>query len=231
MKRIPTSIPDHLTDHLPNHLSDGQIVESLSPFEIVPSAEQMDKIREYTRLLLRWNQSLSLTSIIDPIEITGRHFGESMYICKILPVENCRLVDIGTGAGFPGLALKISCPGLKLDLVESNNKKCAFLAEVVRALGLSEVDIHAKRYEDIRPRDISADIVTCRAVGDFKGILRWSSAGLARRGKLVLWVGAEDSTKIMRTTGWIWQAPQRLPDSQRRFLLVGHPAPSDRELQ
>jgi 16S rRNA (guanine527-N7)-methyltransferase len=223
--------PEEMKNHDSQSLSALQIREALLPFKINASDDQVWKIREYTALLLRWNRSVSLTSVTAPIDVVTRHFGESMVASKLLPVEKCRLVDIGTGAGFPGLALKISCPGLKLDLVESNNKKCAFLAEVVRALGLSEVDIHAKRYEDIRPRDIFADIVTCRAVGDFKGILRWSSAGLARRGHLVLWVGAEDSTKIMRTTGWIWQTPQRLPESQRRFLLVGHPTSGYHELQ
>jgi 16S rRNA (guanine527-N7)-methyltransferase len=204
-------------------LTDLRIREALVPFGIVPNDDQIHKIHEYVSLLLRWNRSVSLTSVTTSIEVVGRHFGESMYAGKILPVEKCRLVDIGTGAGFPGLALKISCPSLKVDLVESNKKKCAFLAEVVRALGLADVEIHATRYEEIRPGDISADVVTSRAVGDFKGLLRWSSASLVQRGHLVLWVGAEDSTRIMQAKGWAWQPPERLPESQRRFILIGRP--------
>ena len=151
------------------------------------------------RLLLKWNKSISLTSIMDPAEIVARHFGESMYASKLLPVENCRLADVGTGAGFPGLALKIACPGIHLTLIESNKKKCAFLSEVVRTLEFRDVEIRPERFEEIRPEALLQDIITCRAVGEFKQLLRWSAKALARRGHLVLWVGAEDSTRIAST--------------------------------
>jgi len=204
-------------------LTDLQIKDALSPFGVIPSDAQIRQIRTYVALLLAWNRSISLTAITTPLEIIERHFGESIFAGQKLPVENCRLVDIGTGAGFPGLALKIAFPGLRLDLVESNKKKCAFLAEVKRALALSDVDIYAKRYEDIRPGDVSADIVASRAVGGFKDLLRWSSAALGFRGHVALWVGSEDSAQIMQTLGWTWQPPEHLPESERRFLLIGRP--------
>ena len=150
-------------------------------------------------LLLKWNRSVSLTSITDPVEIVGRHFGESMFASGLLPVENCRLADVGTGAGFPGLALKIACPSLHVTLIESNKKKCAFLSEVVRTLEFSDVEIRPERFEEIRPETVLANLITCRAVGEFKQLLRWSTSALVRRGHLLLWVGAEDSTRIART--------------------------------
>jgi 16S rRNA (guanine527-N7)-methyltransferase len=207
----------------PIGISDQQICEALSPFAITPSQGQLGKIREYLLLLLRWNQSISLTSITDPTEIVGRHFGESMYALKFLPVENCRLVDIGTGAGFPGLPLKIVSPSMRVILIESNKKKCAFLSEVTRALGLADVEIWPQRFEQIRPETVAANIVTSRAVGDFKQILRWSANALARRGHLMLWVGAEDATRIASDARWTWQPAVRIPDSQRRFILIGRP--------
>jgi len=164
---------------------------------------------------------VSLTSITDPVEIVGRHIGESMYASKLLPVENCRLADVGTGAGFPGLALKIACPSVHLMLIESNKKKCAFLAEVVRTLEFNDVEIRPERFEQIRPETVLADIITSRAVGEYKQILRWSARALARRGHLVLWLGAEDSTRIAGNPGWTWQPAVHLPDSQRRFILIG----------
>jgi 16S rRNA (guanine527-N7)-methyltransferase len=200
-----------------------QIREALAPFDISPTEDQFAKIRDYTLLLLKWNRSVNLTSITVPVEIVGRHIGESMYASKLLPVENCRLVDIGTGAGFPGLALKIACPGIHLALIESNKKKCAFLSEVVRTLGFNDVEIRAERFEEIRPETLPANIVTCRAVGDFKQLLRWSAKALLRRGHLVLWIGAEDSTRIARTAGWTWQPAVHIPESQRRFILIGRP--------
>ena len=204
-------------------LSDRQIFNAVSPFSISLTQDQIRMIREYSSLLLKWNRSVGLTAITDLLEIVGRHFGESMYASRLLPMENCRLVDIGTGAGFPGLALKIICPDIRLALIESNKKKCAFLNEVVRALGFTSVEIHAERFEQIRPESIQANIITSRAVGEFKQLLRWSKNTLAHRGHLVLWVGSDDSTRIASTPRWVWQPAVRIPDSQRRFLLIGRP--------
>src|ERR1700688_3157033 len=190
----------------PIELSTRQVCEALAPFAISPNAEQIAKIREYMLLLFKWNRSVSLTSITDPVEIVGRHFGESMYASKLLPVENCRLADVGTGAGFPGIALKIACPSIHLTLIESNKKKCAFLSEVVRNLGFTDVEIRTERFEEIRPESVPVNIITSRAVGEFKKILRWSTNALVRRGHLILWVGGEASTRIARTPAWTWQA-------------------------
>jgi 16S rRNA (guanine527-N7)-methyltransferase len=206
---------------IPIDIGNRQICEALSPFSISPSEDQIAKIREYTRLLLKWNRSVGLTSVTDPAEIVSRHFGESMYASTLLPVGNCRLVDIGTGAGFPGLALKIVCPEIALTLVESNKKKCAFLSEVVRSLGFAGVQICPDRFEQIRPETILSNIITSRAVGEFKKLLRWSRNALDRHGHLILWIGSEDSTRIVSTPGWNWQPAVRLPDSQRRFILIG----------
>src|SRR5580692_1471654 len=202
-------------------MSSPEIIEALSPFYSFPSEDQIAKVRAYMSLLLKWNRSVNLTSITDPIEIVARHFGESMYVSKLLPVENCRLVDIGTGAGFPGLALKIAVPTLNLTLIDSNKKKCAFLSEIVRSLQLTDVEIRPERFEQIRPETVLANIITSRAVGEFKQLLRWSSHALARREHLVFWVGSEDSTRIARTPGWTWQPAVHIPDSQRRFILTG----------
>ena len=207
----------------PLEISNRQICEALAPFGISPTDDQVAKIREYVQLLLKWNRSISLTSIIDPVEIVARHFGESMFAAKLLPVENCRLADVGTGAGFPGLAIKIECPSIHLTLIESNKKKCAFLSEVVRTLGFADIEVRPERFEQIRPETVLANVITSRAVGEFKQLLRWSKNALARRGHLVLWVGAEDSTRIASNPGWTWQPPIRIPDSQRRFIVIGRP--------
>ena len=179
----------------PNEIDKLQIRNALSSFLISPTEGQIASIQEYLNLLLKWNRTISLTSIEDPIEIVGRHFGESMFATKLLPLENCRLADVGTGAGFPGLALKIICPSIQLVLIESNKKKCAFLSEVIRTLELTDVEVRAERFEEIRPEAISANIITSRAVGEFKQLLRWSKNALSRRGHLMIWVGADDSTR------------------------------------
>jgi 16S rRNA (guanine527-N7)-methyltransferase len=208
-------------------LTEDRIVSTLAPFRVELSTGQIAKIQEYIRLLLKWNQSVSLTSVVDPMEILSRHFGESMFICCLIPVGNCRLADLGSGAGFPGLGLKIACPGLHLVLIESNKKKCAFLSEVVRSLELENVEVMPIRFEEIRVSPGFADIITARALGGFPDILRWAKAALARRGHVVLWLGAEDSTKVSSTPGWIWKPTVKIPESQRRFVLIGRPTPEE----
>jgi 16S rRNA (guanine527-N7)-methyltransferase len=204
-----------------NELTAPKIREALSAFEVSATERQAAQIREYVLLLLKWNRSISLTTVAEPAGIVRRHFGESMFGAKLLPVENCRLADFGTGAGFPGLALKIAVPSIQLVLIDSNKKKCAFLGEVVRSLGISGVEIISERFEQIRPEALRVDIVTSRAVGEFKNLLRWANQGLKQRGHVMLWVGSEDSTKITRDSGWNWRPAVRLPDSQRRFILIG----------
>jgi 16S rRNA (guanine527-N7)-methyltransferase len=204
-------------------ISMQQIRDTLALFAIFPSDDQIARIRDFLAILLKWNRSVGLTAVTNPVEIVGRHFGESMYATKLLPVENCRLADVGTGAGFPGLALKIACPGIQLILIESNRKKCAFLSEAVRILGFPDVEIRSERFEQSRPESVQVNIITSRAVGEFKQLLPWSRRALIHRGHLVLWVGAEDSTRISRISGWTWQPPERIPDSQRRYILIGRP--------
>ena len=198
-----------------------QLLAVLAPYGVVLTDEQIAKVVEYIRLLLKWNRLTSLTTITNPSEIAGRHFGESMFAASLLPVENGRLVDIGSGAGFPGLALKILHPNLSITLVESNKKKSAFLSEVARTLELPAVKVLSERFEDIRPASDFANFLTARAVGGFSEMLRWGRTALSSRGHILLWVGGEDITSITNSAGWIWNPPARIPESQRRFILVG----------
>src|SRR5258706_4689677 len=208
-------------------LSDDQIVSALTPFQVQLSTGQVAQVREYIRLLLKWNQSISLTSVLDPAEIVARHFGESMFISCLIPVNNCRLADLGSGAGFPGLALKIVSPTLRMKLIESNKKKCAFLSEVVRSLKLENVEVVPIRFDEIRIPAELAEIVTARALGGIPEILQLAKVALTHRGHLALWLGGEDAAKISSTPGWIWQPAVKIPDSQRRFVLIGRPMPEE----
>ena len=207
----------------PHFLTDLEIAGALSPFKVQLTADQIEKMREYINILLKWNRSISLTTVMDPMEIVSRHFGESMFIDCLIPVDNCRLADLGSGAGFPGLALKIASPGLHVSLIESNKKKCAFLWEVIRALGLENVEVMPIRFDENRTPSDAAEIVTARALGGFSEILRWAKTALVRRGHLVLWLGGEDAAKLSSIPGWIWQPAVKIPESQRRFVLVGRP--------
>ena len=103
----------------------------ISPFYSELGGIQLDQIQKYISLLLLWNQKVSLTSIEDPQELVSRHFGESFFGAKFIENVGCRLADVGSGAGFPGLALKIALPELQVFLIEQDARKATFLNEVI----------------------------------------------------------------------------------------------------
>ena len=199
---------------------------SLEPYGIRPSPSQAEAIQRYLTLLLQWNQKVNLTSLRHPPEILQRHFGESMFAASAVPIWSGRLADVGSGAGFPGLALKIACPELDVVLIESNGKKCTFISEVVRLLGLDGVEVVRSRMEDLSVGPGFASFVSARAVGHFDRILRWARNALSKDGQVLLWLGAADAEEVSSRHGWRWRKPIRIPSSHRRVLLVGRPFPS-----
>ena len=106
---------------------------------------QLASLEKYLELLKKWNQTIPLTSIEDDTEIVARHFGESIFPGSLVPMSRGRLADVGSGAGFPGLPLKIAFPVLQVTLLEPSLKKCAFLREVQSTLGLPNVEIVRSR--------------------------------------------------------------------------------------
>jgi 16S rRNA (guanine527-N7)-methyltransferase len=211
------------------HENDGlpldEIARALSPYiRKTVSGPQLASIATYLALLKKWNQTIPLTSIEENSEIVARHFGESMFAGSLLPMERGRLADVGSGAGFPGLPLKIAYPELQVTLVEPNVKKCAFLREVQATLRLSGLEIVRSRYEDFGAPPVSFDFVCARALGGYKRLLQWCRGVLKPGGHVILWLGIDDSNLLSRTKGWNWELPARIPESRRRVVLIGRPA-------
>ena len=201
--------------------SESTIRKALSEFQIDVNTNQIAQIQEYIRLLLVWNEKVNLTAIRDPLEILYRHFCESMFATKVVDLGQCRLADIGTGAGFPGLALKILLPAAQVVLVESNIKKATFLAEVVRALGITGANVLVSRYEELGEEIAPIDIVCSRALGESDKFLGWSRSDRVGARQSILWVGGRDLEKIKQIAGWSWKEPVAIPHSLQRFLLMG----------
>src|SRR5215813_473212 len=143
--------------------SGDAIQRALAEFQISVGEQQVIQIQQYIRLLLKWNEKVNLTAIRDPLEILYRHFCESMFGATVLPVEKCRLADVGSGPGFPGLPLKIIRPELELFLIESNVKKATFIAEVIRELGLTDTRVLVSRFEELGEEVAPLDFVCSRA--------------------------------------------------------------------
>ena len=205
----------------PEVLSAETIRRALAQFEIEVSQQQVIYIQQYMKLLLSWNDKINLTAIRDPLEILNRHFCESMYAAVAVPLEDGRLADVGSGAGFPGMPLKILRPQLHVFLVESNIKKATFLTEVLRNIELPDTKVLVSRYEDLGEELAPLDFVCSRAVGDFAPFLAWAASESVAAKQVILWISGRDMDEVRKTAGWEWHEPIAVPQSLRRYLLVG----------
>ena len=197
------------------------IRRALEEFKLPAYDEQVLQIQDYIKILLSWNDKVNLTAIRNPVEILYRHFCESMFAGFSVPIEHGRLADVGTGAGFPGLALKIVRPGLQVFLIESNLKKAAFLAEVIRVLGLRDAQVLVRRYEELGEEIAPLDFACSRAVGDYGSLLEWAHSEQLGTKAVVLWIGSQELAEIRKISSWEWREPIPVPHSLRRVLLVG----------
>jgi 16S rRNA (guanine527-N7)-methyltransferase len=210
-----------MTTQSPVTLSAETIRRALGEFQLQANEQQIVHIQQYMKLLLAWNEKINLTAIRDPLEILYRHFCESMYAAVAVPVENGRLADVGSGAGFPGIPLKILRPGLQTMLVESNMKKATFLAEVLRNIELPDTRVLVNRYEELGEEVMPLDYVCSRAVGEFLPLLAWAASERVAAKQVILWIGGRDLEQARRGADWEWREPIPVPHSLRRYLLVG----------
>ncbi|HEY6266250.1 MAG TPA: 16S rRNA (guanine(527)-N(7))-methyltransferase RsmG [Candidatus Acidoferrum sp.] len=210
-----------MTTPVPAPLSAEIIRRALAEFQLSANDIQVLQIQQYMMVLLTWNEKMNLTAIRDPLEILNRHFCESMYAARAVPVENGRLADVGSGGGFPGLPLKIMRPDLQVFLIESSIKKATFLAEVVRDLELTEARVLVGRYEELGEEVAPLDFVCSRALGEFAPFLEWARSERIAAKQVILWIGARDLPEIQKIRTWEWREPIPVPNSLRRLLLVG----------
>ena len=136
--------------------------------EIVLNEQQIHQFYQYMELLLEWNEKINLTAITNPEEIIVKHFIDSLTIAKYVK-ENARLIDVGTGAGFPGIPLKIIREDIEITLLDSLNKRVNFLNEVIHELKLSKIQAVHSRVEDFakdKKNRESFDYATSRAVAN-----------------------------------------------------------------
>ena len=210
------------------------------------ATEDLGNISTYINLLIRWNARINLTAIREPEEMVTRHFGESLFAARHLFPERTRrgqppkralsevegavrpehgaapihVIDVGSGAGFPGIPIKIWAPHISLTLIESNHKKATFLREVSRSLTLTNVNVFLGRAEDYH--EAPADIVTLRAVERFETVLPIAARLVALGGRLALLVGEAQFAHLPAlASGFRWSSPHRIPSSTSRILAIG----------
>jgi 16S rRNA (guanine527-N7)-methyltransferase len=177
-------------------LSDARIASLLAPYlgEFPAPAALVPQLSVYLDLLLKWNARTNLTAIREPEAIVQRHFGESVFAgvqlaSRVSPQAS--VLDLGSGAGFPGLPIQLLLPELRVTLAESQNKKASFLREAVRTLGLPHTEVWAGRAEDL-PAGRVFDVVTLRAVDNMAAALAAAWPRLRSGGRLLTYTSAPE---------------------------------------
>ena len=173
-----------------------------------PTPVQVGQLQRHYELLVRWNKILNLTSVRDEREIVERHFLESIFLGSHLPGGSLRIVDIGSGAGFPGVPVGIMRPESSMTLIESHQRKAAFLKEVAREL--PNLRVIAARAADVEEE---FDWAISRAVAPDQ-----LASALGRATNALLLAGTSGPELI---PGFSWQPAIKLPWGKQRYLWAG----------
>jgi 16S rRNA (guanine527-N7)-methyltransferase len=185
-------------------LDEANVRRLLEPFGLNLGSYQIGQLTAYLELLLRWNKKINLTSIRDPEDCISRHFAESLYLGRWVELKG-RLLDIGSGAGFPGLSLKIVFPQLSVTLLEPVGKKRAFLKEVARVCEMNSVEVRGERLEDFaraNPLPVYG-AATARAVGHLDELIQLTSRCLKPGGEVFLWLSHRQASAMSDIHGEI----------------------------
>ena len=178
-------------------------INELQKLNISPTKEQLKQLETYAKMLLEYNKKFNLTAITKQEDIYLKHFYDSLTITKEIDLDQeLKVLDIGTGAGFPGIVLKIFFPKLDLILLDSNNKKISFLNEVIKELGLKKIKCIHGRAEEL-PTNYREyfDIVTSRAVANLRVLTELSIPYLKVNGYFISLKGkAEEEIKEAEST-------------------------------
>jgi 16S rRNA (guanine527-N7)-methyltransferase len=186
---------------------------------------RLGAISIYINLLLKWNARINLTAIREPGEIVQRHFGESLFVAKYLLDQKIpqTAIDLGSGAGFPGVPFALLASEVHVTLIESQQKKATFLKELVHVLGLKNVKIFSDRAENYPD---TADLVMLRAVEKFDQALPMAAQLTKAGGRVALMIGSGQVEPAKRLVAeLIWANPVEVPCSLSRELLVGIKSP------
>lgn len=191
----------------------------------------MERLERYAAMLLDWNTRMNLTTITDPQGIAIRHFADSLSLLAAVELApGSRLLDVGSGAGFPAIPLKISRPDLDITMLDSRNKRLVFLQAVLDALGLTGHPCHMRAEDGARTAAMREqyDIVTARAVANLRVLAEYCLPYVRCGGVFAAMKGPEglqeqqDAAKAIELLGGKQTAtcPLTLPDGSERYILI-----------
>ena len=184
------------SDAVPAGLGMEILAEHAPKLGLTLTSDQLAQFARYTQLLQAGNQRANLTAITDPAEVQVRHYLDSLTAVLAVPEwpDGTRVVDIGAGAGFPGVPLKISFPGIRLVLAESTGKKTAFLQELVSEMALDNVEVLTIRAEDLGRAEGyrgQFDLALARGVASLPALVEYALPLCKGHGRMLAWKGSD----------------------------------------
>lgn len=196
-----------------------EFIQEINKLGIQLTDEQLHQLDKYYQLLIEWNKVMNLTGITEEKEVYLKHFYDSLTIAKVIDLTKEKsLCDVGSGAGFPGMVLKIVFPNLKVTLVDSLNKRIKFLTEVANELNLKDIALVHARAEDFAKNNREKfDVVTARAVAPINVLLEYCLP-LTKVGKYFIALKGNISQEIILLNNSLTKIGGKLINSQE-FLL------------
>lgn len=174
--------------------ADKLLVKGLKALDLIPTEEQVSSFMIYLEELKRWNRAVSLTSLKTDEDIVLKHFIDSCLYFKALPYDTKSIADVGSGAGFPGIPLKILRPEVKVYLIESSGRKCSFLRHMKRTLKLESTEVVEGRVEDAE--DIAVDAALTRATFTVEEFVKKAGRIVRPRGVFVFSKGPKARAEL-----------------------------------
>ena len=171
-------------------MSKAEFLEELAKIGIKPTEEQLSQLDKFYHLMLEWNEKINLTRITAEKEVYLKHFYDSLTLNKVVDLKNVNtLCDVGTGAGFPGVVLKIVFPNLRITLIDSLLKRVNYLNEIIKELKLQDIEAIHSRGEDYKGE---FDVVTSRAVANIEKLVDYTMHLVSKNGVFVAMKGNID---------------------------------------
>jgi len=208
---------------------DRALSEGVRSLGLSLSHDAREKLRDYVALLAKWNSIYNLTAIREPARMVTQHVLDALVVLPHLPQTNgVRLLDVGSGGGVPGIPLAIARPDCNVMLVDSNQKKVAFLTQAAIELSLRNVRVIAVRVEDMSCEH-AFDVIVARAFADLRSFADLSAKHLAPNGRLYAMKGVlpvEEMAALPATIEVVASIPLHVPGlDAERHLLVMQPRP------